>query len=109
MRAPAGWPPPHGEKIGEELARQLVAWMREVSPPVIEEARQLLAEVAPGVPVVTSSCSVQALAGWGLDEGMSALCVGTVWCTAGKAVWMMMDILLTREGELVARPGYGMR
>jgi hypothetical protein len=103
------WPPPDGKEIGVERARQYVAWIREHAPQVLEEAELLLQERYPGAEIHRSAATVGMLATRGLSERMQGLAIGCVWCSFMAGSFAMVDIVITREGRLVAKPGLNMR
>lgn len=47
--------------------------------------------------------------GTGRTPNMKGLCIGTVWCQHMAGSFAMVDIVLHREGRLVAKPGMNMR
>ena len=103
------WPPEPGEKIGVERARAYIAWIRVHAPPALEEARAMLRDRYPDAATSTSAVTVEQLAGWSLDPRMTGLAIGTVFCSIGGGTWAQVDISITRDGRLVATPGWNMR
>lgn len=103
------WPPPAGEPIGIDRAREYIAWIREHAPPVIAEAERMLAARYPGAETRRSAVTVDQLATWRAWDGMQGLAIGSVWCKYMAGSFAMVDITITAEGRLVARPGLNMR
>lgn len=56
-----------------------------------------------------SSVIVDQLASWTLSSKMRDLCVGSVWTDFQAGSFAVIDIVITRDGELIARPGLNMR
>lgn len=102
------WPPGDGTKIGEERAREYVAWIRYHAPPLVAEGRRVLQARFGVAECGTSSARVDQLAEWGLDERMDALNVGVVYCSIQSGSWAMMDISIRRDGRLELKPGWNM-
>ena len=103
------WPPPADEPIGHDRAREYIAWIREHAGPVLAEAERMLGERYPNAETRRSAATVDQLATWRLTEGMSGLAIGCVWCAFMAGSFAMVDITITREGELIAKPGLNMR
>ncbi len=106
MTCPAWWPLPDGELIGEERARVLVTWLREVCPPAVEMARARLLDAHPTSPVASYALSAKGIARLALEDGMRGLCIGAVSIpgTSGKPT--TVGIALQRNGRLaITVPG----
>lgn len=102
------WPPPPDEPIGTERARLYVAWIRDHAGPVLAEAESMIEARYPGSETHRSAANVEALATWSLSAGMPGLCIGTAWCAFMAGSFAMVDITITRDGALIARPGLNM-
>lgn len=100
------WPPPDGEVIGEERAREYIAWIREHAPPLVAEGRRVLQQRFEISETCTSSVPPGQLAGWGLDEGMVGLSIGCVWAAIQGGTWATMNISIRRDGRLELKPGW---
>lgn len=103
------WPPPDDELIGTERARLYIAWIREHAGPVLAQAEAMIEARYPGSQTHRSAVNVNQLAIWSLSPKMSGLSIGTVWCAYMAGSFAMVDISITRDGELIARPGLNMR
>ena len=95
------WPPPDGEEIGIERAREYIAWIREHAGPVLEEAERMLHERYPGTEIHYAAATVGQLATWRLAPEMPGLSIGTVWCAFMAGSFATVDIWIDREGRLV--------
>lgn len=102
------WPPASGDHIGEERAREYIAWIRQHAQPLVEEGRRILCERFETETTGTSSARVDQLAEWMLDEGMSGLNIGTVYCAIQAGSWAQMNINIRRDGRLEVVPGWNM-
>ena len=101
-RPPAWWPPPDEEPIGEERARDLVRYIRERAPAVLEAAHQALRERHPSAEIITSAVPASGLATMSLARTMTCITVGMVYVgQAGSAD--TIPIQLDRAGNLLAR------
>jgi hypothetical protein len=98
---PEWWPPADGEPIGEERARELVAYIRQRAPAVLEVAREHLEQRHPGQAIRTYAVPASQLATATLDRHMSRLAIGTVYVGAGGTS-VQVTIGLERNGALVA-------
>jgi hypothetical protein len=103
------WPPSPGEKIGVDRSRAYVAWVREHAGPVLDEARAMLLARYPHAEISTSATSVKMLAERSLSATMPGLAIGCVYCSIGGGTWAMVDILISRDGQLVAKAGWNMK
>lgn len=101
MKAPEWWPPVDGEPIGEERARELVAYLRERAPAILEIARQYLEERCPAHELQTYAAPATSIAAMTLERHMTRLPIGAVYCGAGGTA-VMVSISLERNGALVA-------
>jgi hypothetical protein len=97
------------EPIGIERPRASIAWMREHAPPVLTEAEAMLAERYPGAETRRSAVKAEQLATWRVSPGMKGLSIGCVSCKYMAGPLAMVDIMITREGRLIARPRLNMR
>jgi hypothetical protein len=101
MRAPEWWPPADGEPIGEERARELVAYVRERAPAILAIAREHLEQLQPGQAIQTYAAPASQLATASLERHMARLAIGTVYVgQAGTSV--QVTIGLERNGALTA-------
>ena len=103
------WPPHDGEPIGVDRARASIARVKQHAGPVLEEAEQLLQARYPGAVVHRPGCTVQQLATCSLSPTMMGLAIGCVACDTVDGSLALVDIVITREGHLVAQPGMNMR
>jgi hypothetical protein len=103
------WPPPDDEPIGMDRARQYIAWIRVHAQPVLAEAEAVLEARYPGAETRRSAVKVEQLATWRLSPGMKGLAIGCVSCACMAGSFAMVDITITRDGRLVAKPGLNMR
>jgi hypothetical protein len=101
MSPPAWWPTDDGEPIGEERARDLVGYLRERAPAILELARQHLEQLHPGQAIRTYAVPASQLATASLERHMSRLAIGTVYCGMGGTS-VQVTIGLERNGALVA-------
>jgi hypothetical protein len=103
------WPPPDGEPIGEERARQYITWIREHAGPLVADARKQITDRYPHAVTKTSAAMVDQLASWSFDDRMTGLGIGSVWASVSGGTWAMMDIWIRRDGRLETRPSMNMR
>jgi hypothetical protein len=103
------WPPPPDEPIGEERARQYIAWIRDQAPPLVAEGRRMLQERYPGKATQTAAVNVAQLAIWTLSDRMTGLNIGGVYTDIMPGTWGWMDVRIRRDGRLELRPGLRMR
>jgi hypothetical protein len=123
------WPPPDDEQSGDlfgdlrrcargcywrrtcgiDRARQYIAWIKQHAGPVLEEAERMLNDRYPGAEIHRSAATIEMMATRGLSERMQGLSIGCVWCSFMAGSFAMVDIVITREGYLVAKPGLNMR
>lgn len=103
------WPPPPEEPIGRERARAYIAWIRQHVHPVLREARELLKARYPEAMTETSAVTLDHLASWSFRPPMKFLSIGVVWASVSGGTWAMVDIIITADGRLEARPGWNMR
>jgi hypothetical protein len=92
-----------------DRARAYIAWIREHAPPVIAEAEAMLGERYPGAETKRASVKAEQLAMWRLSPGMKGLAIACVSCAFMAGSFAMVDITITREGRLIAKPGVNMR
>jgi hypothetical protein len=76
---------------------------------VLAEAEAMLAERYPGAETRRSAVKAEQLATWRLSPGMKGLAIGCVSCAFMAGSFAMVDIVITREGRLIAKPGINMR
>lgn len=103
------WPPPPDEPIGLERARAYFAWIRRHAPPVLEEARRMITERYPHAVTDTSAVTLEQLATWSFGPPMKGLSIGTVHASVSGGAWAMVDLVITEDGRLIAKPGWNMR
>ena len=104
------WPPPDGEAIGIDRAREYIAWIRQHAGPVLEEAEQMIRERYPDTTIERSGITVQALAKrGGPTPTMLGVSIGCVWSAFMAGSFAMVGILIDREGRLITQPGMNMR
>ena len=108
MSRPAWWPPPDGEPIGEERARDLVRWLRTVAPAAVDQARNYLATHAPNSPQSRHAVKASQLATFAFAEGMRGMPLGSVSVQGAQGPHGTVGIALQRDGRLaitVREPG----
>jgi hypothetical protein len=103
------WPPPAGHPIGEERARAYIDWIRDHVRPLVNEARQMIADRYPDISARTSAVTVEQLATWSVPPDMPRLNIGVVWCEPVSGALAMVNIDILQDGRLEARPGLRMR
>lgn len=103
------WPPADGEVIGEERARDHVAWIREHVPPLLKEGERVLRDRFGDTGVTAVSARVDQIASWKLHPQSDRLNVGVLYCSIKSGAWAMMDINIRRDGRLELRPGWNMK
>lgn len=103
------WPPPPDAPIGEERARAYIAWIRDHVQPRLAEARRMILERYPGATVETAAVTVDQMASWSFHPPMERLSIGIVTASVSGGTWAMVDITITADGQLEARPGWNMR
>lgn len=103
------WPPPDGEVIGVERAREYVAWIREHVNPLLKEGERVLRDRFGDTGVTAVSARVDQIAEWKLDPRSERLNVGVLYCSIKSGAWAMLDINIKRDGRLELRPGWNMR
>lgn len=95
------WWPPVDEPIGTARADELVAMLRQVAPPVVDDAeRDLRTRLDPGVEIVRTGAPASYIARFAFDDPqVRSLCVGTVY-QAKSNPREMNSIQLGRDGVL---------
>jgi hypothetical protein len=101
IRPPAWWPTADGEPIGEERARELIAYIKQRAPAIIALAREHLEEGHPGQPIKTYAVPAAQLGECRLEPHMTGIGIGVVYTGQGGTS-DQVSIALTRNGWITA-------
>lgn len=98
------WPLPHGEKIGIDRARAVMAWLKENAPSVVAEAQKELVRLTQGTQPGAGAYKLGQIAE--ITMNSDTLYIGSAWVTIKSGTWAMMNIVVNASGFLEARPGW---
>lgn len=101
MNLPEWWPV-EGEPIGEERARELVAYIRERAPAILEIAHAELQGRHAAAEITVSGVPAAQLAKMSMDRRMTCVCIGVLYTGAGGTT-DQIPIHLDRSGKILAR------
>src|SRR5690349_749270 len=97
--SPTWWPPPDNEPIGEERARELVAYIKQRAKPILELAHAEIQARHAGEEVTVSGVPAAVLARMSLDRRMTCICIGTLYVGTTDQIPIQLD----RTGKILAR------
>ncbi len=95
------WPLPDGQKIGDERAVELAAYVRERAVPVVEIAKVYLRQRNSGEEIRVSESRARVLAKQALTSQMTEIPIATVTAGTGSTAHVVR-IGLERTGRITA-------